>query len=322
MKRSTQLRLIGAAMLPTMGLWSATTSLGAVGYVSYTGGTYTQNFDSLAYQAGAAVNSASPVTLNVTNQANASVTYSLPAASSGATYSFSDTTLGSNGTALATNMDGWYGDSVGGSDKYGAQDGSTTTGGQISFGTATGTASSPGTDANRALGLLNTSSTVETQFAIELVNNSGSTIDSLSNINFMGELWRQSNLAKTLTFSYAVTAPLTGSAAAIPQSGTAADTNLNVSFGTNSNDTGGVAVIGSQAANQNQLSDSDIALTTPWTNGNALWLIWTMSDDTGKAQGLAIDNFSFTGTSVPEPASLGLMTIATASTLIRRRRRA
>jgi hypothetical protein len=33
-----------------------------------------------------------------------------------------------------------------------------------------------------------------------------------------------------------------------------------------------------------------------WPPGEALWLVWEMADSTGKAQGLAIDNLSFSAT--------------------------
>jgi hypothetical protein len=44
---------------------------------------------------------------------------------------------------------------------------------------------------------------------------------------------------------------------------------------------------------------------TNWAPGAALWLVWQMTDDTGKAQGLAIDNLSFSA-SVPLPVPLGI----------------
>jgi hypothetical protein len=37
----------------------------------------------------------------------------------------------------------------------------------------------------------------------------------------------------------------------------------------------------------------------PWPPGAAFWLVWQMADATGKAQGLAIDNFSFSAASQP-----------------------
>ena len=38
---------------------------------------------------------------------------------------------------------------------------------------------------------------------------------------------------------------------------------------------------------------------TNWPPGAALWLVWEMADPTGKAQGLAIDNLSFSASASP-----------------------
>ena len=73
--------------------------------------------------------------------------------------------------------------------KFGATDGDQTTGGQISFGL-------PGSS-NRALGLLATSSTGGTAFGVRFINGTGITLTRM-NLQFTGEVWRQSNLPKTL----------------------------------------------------------------------------------------------------------------------------
>jgi hypothetical protein len=46
---------------------------------------------------------------------------------------------------------------------------------------------------------------------------------------------------------------------------------------------------------------------TNWPSGAALWLVWQMTDSSGKAQGLAIDNLSFSA-SVPIPVPLNFQT--------------
>jgi hypothetical protein len=51
-------------------------------------------------------------------------------------------------------------------------------------------------------------------------------------------------------------------------------------------------VDGTLAANQTNLSIVNQTITN-WPPGAALWLLWVMADPTGKAQGLAIDNLSF-----------------------------
>ena len=49
---------------------------------------------------------------------------------------------------------------------------------------------------------------------------------------------------------------------------------------------------------------------TNWPPGAALWLVWQMTDTTGKAQGLGIDNLSFSA-SVPLPVPLTVQTSGT-----------
>ena len=44
---------------------------------------------------------------------------------------------------------------------------------------------------------------------------------------------------------------------------------------------------------------------TNWPPGAALWLVWQMTDYTGKAQGLGIDNLSFSA-SVPLPVPVNI----------------
>ncbi|MGA2246396.1 MAG: lamin tail domain-containing protein [Verrucomicrobiota bacterium] len=249
---------------------------------------YTQNFDSLPDPGAASVNTANPVTID-------GVTYSLANP-----YDFAGPVLaaGAGGLGLPA-LAGWYGSGVLLA-RFGATDGDQTTGGQISFG--------PEGGSNRALGLLATSSTGATAFGARFVNGTGITLTRM-NLQFTGELWRQSNLPKTLQFYYYVdltgTSPLaTNTTAFIPA--------LNLSFPTAAADTGGVAVDGTSAPNQTNLSVANQAITN-WPPGAALWLVWQMTDSTGKAQGLGIDNLSFSASvpvSVPlviQPAGTNLL---------------
>ena len=59
---------------------------------------------------------------------------------------------------------------------------------------------------------------------------------------------------------------------------------------------GGVAVDGTAPANQISLGLTNQVITN-WPPGAALWLVWEMTDATGKAQGLGIDNLSFSAAS-------------------------
>jgi hypothetical protein len=126
------------------------------------------------------------------------------------------------------------------------------------------------------------------------------------NLQFTGEVWRQSNVPKTLQFYYFVDP--TGTAP-FPTSATAFIPVLNVSLPTVTADSGGVAVDGTSPLNQTNLSVLDQTITN-WPPGAALWLVWQMTDSTGKAQGLGIDNLSFSA-SVPLPVPINIQTSGT-----------
>ena len=79
---------------------------------------------------------------------------------------------------------------------------------------------------------------------------------------------------------------------------------LNVNFPTVPSAVNGVATNGTAPLNQTNLSVLNQAITN-WPPGAALWLVWQMTDATGKAQGLAIDNLSFSA-SVPVPVPVNL----------------
>ena len=70
-------------------------------------------------------------------------------------------------------------------------------------------------------------------------------------------------------------------------------------------------VDGTSSLNQTNLHIINQSITN-WAPGAALWLVWQMADATGKAQGLAIDNLSFSAVSqsVTEPP-LSFQTTAT-----------
>ena len=245
------------------------------------GSVYTQNFDSLPDPGAASVNTANPVTIN-------GVTYSLANPYDFAYPAFAS---GSSGGLGISALAGWYGTSVLLS-RFGATDGDQTTGGQISFGLPS--------NSNRALGLLATSTTGGTAFGVRFINGTTLTLNRM-NLQFTGEVWRQSNVPKTLQFYYFIDP--TGTAA-FPGSATAFLPVLNVSFPTVAADSGGVAVDGTSPLNQTNLSVLDQTITN-WPPGAALWLVWEMTDSTGKAQGLGIDNLSFSA-SIPLPVPVSI----------------
>ena len=249
------------------------TATAPASFVDYSqpGSTYTQTFDALPDPGATSVNTANPVTLN-------GVTYSLANP-----YDFAYPVLasGSGGLGLSS-LAGWYGSSVLLA-RFGATDGDQTTGGQVSFGLPN--------SANRSLGLLATSSTGGTAFGVRLINGTTATLTRM-NLQFTGEVWRQSNLPKTLQFYYTVDSTGTN---AFPTNATAFLPALNVGFPTVAADVGGVAVDGTAALNQTNLGVLNQTITN-WPPGAALWLVWQMPDATGKAQGLGIDNLSFSAT--------------------------
>lgn len=261
---------------------SATPPASFVDYLT-PGWVYTQDFDSLPAQGSTSVNTANPVTIN-------GITYSLANP-----YDFAYPAIASGAGGLgSSSLAGWYGSGAVLS-RFGATDGDQTTGGQISFGM-------PG-NSNRSLGLLATSSTGGTAFGVRFINGTGRNLNRVS-VQITGELWRQSNLPKTLQCYYFVDETGTGS---FPGTQTATLPGLNVSFPTAPAAVNGVSVDGTLPQNQTHLGVTNQAITN-WPAGGALWLVWQMTDSTGKAQGLGIDNLSFYA-SVPEPVMLGFQTI-------------
>jgi hypothetical protein len=248
-------------------------------YIPYTsaGQIYSQNFDSLPNPGLTSVNTANPVTIN-------EITYSL---ANPFDFAFPALASGNSGGLGIDALAGWYGHGALAS-KFGATDGDQTTGGDISFGSA----GAP----NRALGLLATSSTGGTAFGAKLINLTGRDLHYFS-LGFAGELWRQSNLPKTLEFYYYIDPTATAS---FPDTATAFVPGLNVGFPTSGAAVGGVAVDGASAANQKNFSVLNQAVTN-WPSGAALWLVWEMPDSTGKAQGLAIDDLAFAASDQPMP---------------------
>ncbi|HEY4417788.1 MAG TPA: CotH kinase family protein, partial [Verrucomicrobiae bacterium] len=248
-------------------------------FVPYTapGTIYTQNFDGLPDPGTTSVNADNPVTIN-------GIAYSL---NNPFDFALASVTTGGGGLGLPS-LAGWYGYSAL-VPQFGATDGDQTTGGVLSFGLPNAS--------NRALGLLATSSTGGTAFGVRFMNTTGTNLNYLK-VNFTGEVWRQSDTAKTLQCYYFIDPVATN---LWPSGVTALLPALNVNFKTIKADKNGVAVDGTAAINQTNLSVLNQAVTS-WPPGAALWLVWQMTDNTGKAQGLGIDNLSFSAT--PQPVTI------------------
>jgi hypothetical protein len=277
---------------PTPGAPNNNSGTPPASFVAYNtdGFIYTQSFDSLPDPGATSVNTANPVTID-------GVTYSLPNP-----FDFAlpvSATGNTGGLGLAATMPGWYGladstASVG--VRFGATDGDQTTGGQISFGLPD--------SSNRALGLLATSTTGYTAIGAKFINNTGTTLNYI-NLQVTGEIWRQSNLPKTLECYYLIDPTAT---AAMSTQATAFLPAFNVSFPTDGGDVGGAAVDGTAPTDQINLSVTNQSITN-WPAGAALWLVWEMADDTGKAQGLAIDNMSFAATALGTPTNTPVLSV-------------
>jgi hypothetical protein len=276
---------------PTPGASNTNSGPSPSSFIAYNtdGSIYTQNFDSLPDPGATSVDSANPVAINgVTYSLANPLDFAAPVSATGDT----------GGLGLAATMSGWYGlanpsASVG--ERFGATDGDQTTGGQISFGLPS--------SSNRALGLLATSTTGYTAFGAKFINNTGTTLNYI-NLQVTGEVWRQSNLPKTLECYYFIDptaiAPMSTQVTGYLPS-------FNVIFPTVAGDVGGAAVDGTALSNQINLTVTNQAIS--WPSGAALWLVWEMAADTGKAQGLALDNLSFAATALGTPTNTPVLSI-------------
>ena len=266
---------------PTPGGTNDGTSVPPPSFIPYlaAGAIYGQDFDSLPNPGLTSINSDNPVKID-------GITYSL---SNPFDFAFPVSDSGHGGGLGLSSLAGWYGladptASVG--TRFGATDGDQTTGGQISFGLPD--------SSNRALGLLATSTTGYTAFGAKFLNGTGQSLHFM-NLEFTGEVWRQSDLPKTLEFYYFIDPSGTN---VFSTNATAFLPALSVSFPTVAADVGGVAVDGSDPSNQTLLGVTN-ELIAAWEPGAALWLVWEMASPAGKSQGLAIDNLKFSASVFP-----------------------
>jgi hypothetical protein len=261
-------------------------------HVDYSGQVYTQDFNSLPNPGAASVNANNPVTIS-------GVTY-VPGNPLDFAAAISPTP---GGLGLVNTMSGWYG--LGQlQTRLGAHPGDQTTGGIISFGLNTGAGT------NRALGLLATSSVGYTAFGVKFVNTTSNTLNYI-NVSVTGELWRQSDKAKTLQCFYLIDPTATNgfsinATASLPQ--------LNVIFPTSAGASGGIPVDGTAPANQSHLTAVNQAITS-WPAGAALWLVWEMASPTGTSQGMGVDNLSFSASTAPIIPTLGIVSSGSNVTL-------
>ena len=290
-------------------------------FIDYTnpGSVYTNNFDSLpdlGVNYTVTGKAANPVAINGTN-------YSLGVVNPFFDFAAPILTNGlPGGLGLSNTMSGWYGWAEGTSGSntnyFGANCGDYTTGGIQDFGPTNSYAAG----LNRALGLETTASFGPAAFAARFTNATAITLTSM-NVNFLGELWRQSYTNKTLCCYYYVDAygtnsfdPNLADYAPLPA--------LNVSFATNPNATGGTNVDGTGntspwAPSIPSLPPQSYALQNQlisWPTGAVLWLVFEYTNTTGKSQGIAIDNFGFSATGAAAATVITPLAITAGSTII------
>lgn len=198
-----------------------------------------------------------------------------------------------------TTLQGWSlftgaGTAIG---SYNAGTGSSATGSFYSFGLAVD---------DRALGGLGSGGTyfgspatgaVAGYMAVQFINGSGSTIDSFS-VSFNGEQWRNggNTSAQTMVFQY-------GFGTAFSDVGSNWITpGGSFNFTSPVTGTPAAALDGNIAGRVPNLGGTVTGLN--WNNGESLWLRWIEANDAGNDHGLAIDDFSFNVTAVPEPSSM------------------
>jgi len=263
----------------------------ALSYVAYSNQVYMQNFNSLPDPGSTPVNTVGgggPVTIG-------GITYDVANPFDFAFPLYANITAApAGGLALASTMSGWYGecdaDTEGG--QLGASDGSQTTGGIISFGTL------DSGNANRALGLIATSTSGATHFGLKLINTTTTNLNYIS-LQYVGEYWKLGTHSKTLTFGYTVD-PTGNSSTLSPSEIAAAQTNALSSLDFSFPPAAKVGPTnGMLAVNQSNLVVTNLALAAAWPPNAALWLVWSINDATGSGQGYAIDNLSFAASSAP-----------------------
>lgn len=208
---------------------------------------------------------------------------------------------GSNWTQNST-LVGWYAydNAVTSTTKTAASNGGNSTAAFYSLGSTA--ASSPTPDTERALGAL-PGSTSTRYIALQLTNNSGSSINSI-NLSYNLEQWKSVVLSNqvTMTLDYQL----------VPSSSFTGITNTtetwNKILGANATlpsvvSSGPAAIDGDLPANQVSITNINTNLVTPWTQGSELWLRWTLPASNGI---YGIDDFSLSVASVPEPLTLFL----------------
>jgi autotransporter-associated beta strand protein len=269
MSRKTSSRNRGPIILAAAAAvagFSATRAM-AQDVLNYSSGSVTQNFSTLSNTGFA------------------------PGTSSG-TQDIDSSQYGAGGAPMA----GWY--------YYAATDnvyvvetsgGSTSTGGLYAYGTG-GTVS--------AMGLQTTGGSGVETIGLELVNTSGSTLNSFT-VSFDDATYHYGDTAgasKTLSFDYDVTSAGAANPSNIPTSGLNA-TGLNYTATNPTPDT--FASAGAYENGINQTLESGTVFGSGglnWQPNDVLWLEWAITSSTAQSPGIGISNFSFSASDTSAPS--------------------
>lgn len=286
-------------------------------FVSYTGQSYLQTFDTLPTPCGSSIEGANPVsyTYAITNftalAGNPSKPYILNNGNPDATFvgtlnysvdnpfdfAYPAVPSGNAGGYNLPAMAGWYGwaqnTMIISATRGDQSQGAIANNGLNYLGDGTPLA----TVTNRALGLVATTKTGADAIAVALVNNSTNTYNYI-NLGLLGELWRNNPNQQVLLFSYAIDPAGSnsvfnptvdsGSLSAVNGNSLISVTNLNVIFPTTPTTT---INVGTDPTNQVSLAVTNLAISA-WAPGTTLWLVW-QANTLGSAQDVAIDNVAF-----------------------------
>ena len=250
--------------------------------VSYSGGTYAQDFNSLTTLGNTPPQTfgsltIAPITIGPSPVGSAPV----------------DLTAGSvDGVSIGqiSTMTGWYATSFGGNSlplTYNVDDGTDSKGvGVMAY---FDPAAQPVGSNNMALGALTASASGNVEFGVKLINTGSTTLNAIT-LSYTGQMFHQDNNQQSLVFGYLVDP---SGSSPIPNAGLTNFTALNVgSFAT-----GTSAAVPTSASSTENLGVVNLPLSKSWAPGAALWLTWQMSSG-GGGQGLAIDNLSFSAAQI------------------------
>ena len=195
----------------------------------------------------------------------------------------------------------------------------------LSAGSGTGA----GGDNERAVGVLSSGSRTPA-IGVEIVNNSGAALASVT-ISFTQELWRTAGDAgspppigeeniTTAAWSQTGAAGVTSANYLSVTTGFTVETDLDLVSPTPAGGDAATYVDGNLAINQTART-ATIDFTTPIAVGESFFLRFQDFLNDGSDAAMAIDDFSFSATAVPEPASLGLLGISLLGILLSTNRR-